>query len=375
MRVAHVALLASDDGAFGGPTSVALGQLEELRARGHAVALLSLWRGRSGAPGRIGSVPLRARPARTLIPGQGFLGLMHPLLARDMWRAMKDADVVHVHAGRDLVSLTALALAVLRRKRFFVQTHGMVEPRHTAVARLFDRAYVPLLRRARGCLALTEDERRVLAEVMGPGGPPLPTLPNGVPPQSGREERDPRSREVLFLARLHPVKRPEAFVEMAALVHKEVSDAHFTMHGADDGSLSVVRELIADRGLETVVSYGGALEHADTEGAFAKASVYVLPSARESFGMTVLEALAAGTPVVCTDTCAIADELARRGAAIVTDGSPQAMADAVCDLLGDADLRRSLVEAGRCAVEEVFSIRAVVDRLEEIYGLSGVKNP
>lgn len=367
MRVVHVVTLVSDDGAFGGPTSVAIGQLQELAARGHMVRLLSLWRGRSRAPERIGPVPLLSRPARSLIPGTGFLGLMHPLLVCDMWRAMNDADVVHIHAGRDLVSLTALAAAVLRRKRFFVQTHGMVKPRHTVAARLFDRAYVPLLHRARGCLVLTEDEGGRLTEAIGPDGPPLLPLPHGVRPQTGREERDPRSREVLFLARLHPVKRPEVFVEMAALVHKEVTDARFTLYGPDEGSLPLVRELIAARGLETVVSYGGALEHADAMRAFAKASVYVLPSVNELFGMTVLEALAVGTPVVCTDGCGIAGELARRGAAVVTDGSPQAMADAVRDLLGDEDLRRSLVAAGRRAVEEMFSIRAVADRLEEIY--------
>ncbi|WP_455354773.1 glycosyltransferase [Streptomyces sp. SYSU K217416] len=372
MRIVHVVTVVCDDGAFGGPTSVAVGQLEEFAARGHEVTLLSLWRGRSRAPERIGSVPLRSRPARSVVPGQGFLGLMHPLLVRDMWRTMKDADVVHVHAGRDLVSLSALTLAVLRRKKVFVQTHGMVEPRHGIVARLFDRAYIPLLRRARCCLVLTEREGRVLAEVIGPDGPPLRTLPNGVRPQTGREEREPRSREVLFLARLHPRKRPEAFVEMAALVHKEVTDARFTLHGADGGSLPLVREVIASRGLETVVAYRGALEPADAVRAFAKASVYVLPSVNEPFGMTILESLAAGTPVVCTDTCAIADELARRGAAIVTDGSPQAMAGAVCDLLGDEEVRRSLAEAGRRAVEEVFSIRAVGDRLEEIYHREGI---
>ncbi|GAA3298041.1 hypothetical protein GCM10020295_32640 [Streptomyces cinereospinus] len=107
---------------------------------------------------------------------------MHPLLVRDLWRAMGGADVVHVHAGRDLVTLAALAVAVLRRRPFVAQTHGMVQPRHTAVARLFDRLYVPLLRRARACLVLTGRERAAVAEVVGDGGPPLVILPNGVRP-------------------------------------------------------------------------------------------------------------------------------------------------------------------------------------------------
>ncbi|ELS55496.1 glycosyltransferase [Streptomyces viridochromogenes] len=367
MRVVHVVTLVSDDGAYGGPTSVAAGQLEECAARGHDVTLVSLWRGRSRAPARLGSVPLRTRPARSLLPGR-FTGLMHPLLVRDLWKAMGRADVVHIHAGRDLVSLAALAVAALRRKRFVAQTHGMVQPRRSVAVRLFDRVYVPLLRRARGCLVLTEHERRDVAQVIGAGGPPLVTLPNGVRPErEGGAEQGRGEREVLFLARLHPRKRPDAFVEMAALVHRRMPDARFTLYGADEGMLPKVHRLIAAHELEAVVSYGGALAHAEAVRAYAKAAVYVLPSVDEPFGMTVIEALRAGTPVVCTDTCGIADELAHRRAAVVTDGSPEDMADAVCGLLADARKRAALAEAGRRAVTEVFSVHAVTDRLEAIY--------
>jgi glycosyltransferase involved in cell wall biosynthesis len=377
MKVVHVVTLVSEDGAYGGPTSVAAGQLGECAARGHEVTLLSLWRGRSPAPTRLGAVPLRTRPARALLPGR-FAGLLHPLLVRDLWRALGRADAVHIHAARDLVSLTALTVAALRGKRFVVQTHGMVQPRRRVAARLFDRAYVPLLRRARACLVLTERERRAVSEVLGPGGPPLLTLPNGVCPEGESAARQ-RGLNVLFLARLHPRKRPEAFVEMAALVHQRLPEARFTLYGADEGSLPAVRQLIAVHGLEDVVSYGGALDYAEAVRAYSAAAVYVLPSVDEPFGMTVIEAMAAGTPVVCTDGCAIADELDRRGAAVVTDGSPHQLADAVCGLLADEEWRRALVKAGRLAVEETYSIHAVTDRLEEIYrslhrsyGLSGV---
>lgn len=368
MRLVHVVTLVSDDGAFGGPTSVAVAQLEECAARGHEVTLVSLWRGRTAAARHLGAVRFVSRPARTLVPGRGCLGLMHPLLLRDLWRAMGRADAVHIHAGRDLVSLAALAVARLRRTAFVTQTHGMVELRTGAVARVFDRLYVPLLRRARCCFVLTERERRALTAVLGPDGPPLVSLPNGLRPAGDGADRRPRNEhEVIFLARLHPRKRPEVFVEMAALVHKEIPEARFTLYGADGGSLPAVNRLIADRGLTDVVSYGGALDHSAALEAYRKATVYVLPSVHEPFPMTVLEALAEGTPVVCTDSSGIADELARREAALVTDGSPESLADAVSALLADETLRRRLADAGRRAIDDIFSIGAVVDRLEEVY--------
>ncbi|MEU1402306.1 glycosyltransferase [Streptomyces sp. NPDC005728] len=368
MRVVQVVTLVSEGGAFGGPPSVAVAQLQEMAARGHDVELVALWRGRTPAPRRIGGVPFVSRRARTVVPGRGYLGLMHPLLLWDLWHAMGRAEMVHLHTGRDLVSLAALAVARLRRTGFVVQTHGMVEPRTSVAARLFDRVYVPLVRRARCCLALIEEEQRALTTVLGPKAPPLLRLGNGMPaPRQGADERPRDGHQVLFLARLHPRKRPDKFVEMAALVHKEIPEARFTLYGTDEGSLQQVNQLITDRGLDDVVRYGGALDHSAALEAYRRATVYVLPSVNEPFGMTVLEALAEGTPVVCTESCGIAEELTRRQAAMVTDGSPQALATAVIQLLGDETLRRRLTEAGYRAIEEVFSIRAVVDRLEGIY--------
>lgn len=379
MRIVHVVTLVSDDGAYGGPVSVATGQLGELARRGHRVTLVSLWRGRrrgTAPPGRADGVPLRVRRAHGLVPGRGFLGLFHPLLLRDLWREVGAADAVHVHAGRDLVSLAALAVAAARRRRPVVQTHGMVQPRRSPAARLFDAVYVPLLRRARACVVLTEREETGLARVLGAGRghrPPLVRLPNAVRAVEGARPGPAPSDaapEVLYLARLHPRKRPEAFVRAASLVLTRRPGVFFTLHGADEGSLPAVRELIDRCRLAPQVAYGGPLDHDAALERIRAADVYVLPSVDEPFPMSVLEALAAGTPVVCTRSCGIAGELLARGAALVTDGSPAALAGAVERLLTDPALRASVAAAGRRAVAERFSLPTLADRLEALYAAS-----
>ncbi|MGW7519131.1 glycosyltransferase [Streptomyces sp. NPDC054796] len=479
MRVAHVVTLVSDGGAYGGPVSVATAQLGELSARGHETVLLALWRGAGEAPSTWDGVRLHARRARALVPGTGFLGLLNPRLLRGLWRYAGDADVVHVHAGRDLVSLAALAVTALRGRRPVVQTHGMVQPRDGAVARVFDALYVPLLRRARACLVLTTEEAAALSHILGPEGPPLVPLRNGIrttalagrtttgdtdrpdpgPPTPGPSgvtrgvsrsggsapgspgvapgmpsevpgparpesaslravsgvpfgahvsgsgasevavpgrgpfpvdevtpaasvepgpargaatEHGPavtpqRTPRVLFLARMHPVKRPEAFVEAAAWVVGAGVGAEFVLNGADEGALDGVTGLIARHGLQRSVRYEGAVAHEEALRRIAEAAVYVLPSSSEVFPVSLLEALAAGTPTVCTDGCGIAGELAARGASVVTDGSPRALADAVLRLLANEDHARAVAAAGLRAVDELYSIGAVADRLEELY--------
>lgn len=367
MRIVHVVTLVSDDGAYGGPVSVATGQLGELATRGHRTELVALWRGRTRPPRHRDGVPLRARRARAFLPGMGFLGLLNPALLLDLWRRLGRADVVHVHAGRDLVSLSALAIAALRRCPLVVQTHGMVQPRSGLVARLFDTVYVPLLRRARCALVLTEQERTGLRQVFRKREPEMQRMNNGVPALAAGEGDGPGPPVVVYVARLHPVKRPEAFVEAAALVHRERPEAVFALYGADEGSLEAVRELIVRLGLGDVVRYGGALGHDEAVRRIAGGTVYVLPSSSEVFPMSLMEALAAGTPTVCTDGCGIAPELAAREASVVTDGSPEALAEAVSELLDDEKKRRRLSKAGLRAVRERYSVEAVVDRLEVLY--------
>ncbi|WP_225447151.1 glycosyltransferase [Streptacidiphilus sp. PB12-B1b] len=360
-----MATLVSDDGAYGGPVSVAAGQCAELRSRGHDAALLSLWRGAGPPPADVDGVPLLAVPARTVLPGMGFLALLNPRLLRLLWRETGRADVMHLHAGRDLVTLAALAVARLRRTPFLVQTHGMVPPRTKPVARLFDSVYVPLLRRARACLVLTEEEERGLATVFHGRHPPLLRLANGVRPRPRTGEPD--GKLVLYLARLHPRKRPEAFVAAAGLLLPRLPGLRFVLHGADEGSLPEVERAIAAQRLESWVEYRGPVPHGTALERLAEAAVYVLPSVHEPFPMSVLEALAAGTPVVATSSCGIAAELASTGAALITDGTPQALADAVERLLTDDGLRERTVAAGRAAVAGVFSLSAVADRLAALY--------
>jgi glycosyltransferase involved in cell wall biosynthesis len=373
MRIVHAVTLVSEDGSFGGPVSVATAQLSALRERGHDVCLTALWAGAGDPPASVDGVRLRAARARTFVPKTGFLGKFSARYARILWQAIGSADVVHVHTGRDLASLAALSISWSRRKPVVVQTHGMVDVRTGLVARVFDVALRPLVGRATVCLVLTESEGESLAAVMGRSAPPLRQLANGVRQRPrGEHPRDERDPSVLFLARLQARKRPMAFVQAAAIALRSMPGVRYDIYGPDEGSLGEVEQEIARLQLGGSVRYHGSVNHERAQEITAAADVYVLPSVREPFPMSLLEALAVGTPVVCTTSTGISDELDRRGAAVVTDGSPEQLAAGIVNILGNDDVRRRLVEAGDSAVSEVFSIDAVAATLEQVYANAAV---
>jgi glycosyltransferase involved in cell wall biosynthesis len=367
VKILHLVTLVSPDGAFGGPIRVALNQAAELRRRGHEVHLAAGWRGQGSPPSTLDGTPAKLFPAFRLIRPMGFSGMVSPGLGLWLLMNIADYDVVHVHAGRDLISTTSLALAWVKRRRYVTQTHGMVQPDERLRAKVMDAAAVRgLLRAARTRFVLTKHEEDGLVQLLG-SSTTCEQLPNGVPAQPNLPDIAKGGREVLFCARLHERKRPVAFVEMAAELVKRGLAATFAIVGPDEGELTTVRDSISQRVLEGVLRYEGALDYHAVLTRMRQADVYVLPSMHEPFPMSLLEALALGLPSVCTDSCDIAAPLRDYGAAIVTDGSVTALADAVQAILTDDGLRSELSRNARKVVTELFSIDAVGNRLERTY--------
>jgi glycosyltransferase involved in cell wall biosynthesis len=361
VRVLHVVTLAGSDGAFGGPLTVARGQVAELAERGHDALLVAGARARD-VPVRDARV--RTFRARQVVPGAGFSGLASPAMLRWLWRHARTYDVAHVHLGRDLVTLLAAFVLLVRRVPYVTQTHGMVPPDRRPRARVLDALLTRrVLRGARVRYVLTDRESADLPRVV-PGR--VTRLGNGVrlPDVTAAPGPDP---EVLFCARLHPRKRPVAFVELAAAVRAAGVPARFALVGPDEGELPAVRARIAALGLGGLVTVEGALPPDAVAARVARATVYVLPSVDEPFPMSLVEAMALGVPSVCTTSCGIAGLLRELDAAVVAEPDVASLAVAVLGLLADDARRAALGARARAAVAAQFSVAAVADALERDY--------
>lgn len=373
MRILQVVTYISPDGAYGGPVRVAINQAKALTEQGHDVVVAAAAGGFEGPlPAEFDGFPVRLFPGRRVMPKTGFAGLTSPRLLSWLATAVKGADVVHVHLARDLVTLPASKVALLARKPFVVQTHGMIDRTDNPLAVPLDSFLTrPVLRQARTVFYLTDRECKDLTDVAG-DGLQLAYLPNGValPKVQAVEQRvGPQSNpEVLYLARLHSIKRPTLMVDAARALGRKHSQALFTLVGPDEGQAAEVQSATRMAKLEDRVIWAGPIPPDQTLERMRSASIYVLPSSAEVFPMAVLEAMSVGLPVIVTDGCGLAPMIESRSAGLVCGQSAEEFAEAVGILLGDPDRRIAMGANARRAVTELHSVQRVAQSLGDMYG-------
>jgi glycosyltransferase involved in cell wall biosynthesis len=372
LKILHVVTLVSPDGAYGGPTRVAINQAAALVEREHDVTVVGAQRGFEDPPSYAGGVPLKLFPARRAVPRIGFAGLVSPGL---LWWArehLRYYDVVHVHLARDLITLPVALMALHFGVPLVAQTHGMVDRSSRVSARLLDvLATRRVLRTAHALLYLTPAERDEL-ELVAKGPTRLSYLPNGVPATATRAQGD---SEVLFLARLAERKRPIHFAQAAVQLNARHPELRFRIVGPDEGELNRVNRFIEEHDTVGYLSYEGSVSPARSLERMAEAALYVLPAVEEPYPMSVLEAMSVGLPVVVTDTCGLSDVVASSGSGIVTDGSVEQLIAAIAQFFEEPGRREAAGRNALATARERFGMASIARHLTTIYPARTVPGP
>ena len=161
-----------------------------------------------------------------------------------------------------------------------------------------------------------------------------------------------------------PQKAPLYFVRVAARVGSQFSDARFAMVG--DGPLRPAAEaLAAELGIAARMVFCGWWD--DVPGLLAATTVSVLTSRHEGLPCSVVESLAAGVPVVATAIDGTPEVVrSNDNGYLAPAGDIHGIADGVCRLLGDPDLRSRMARAARNGLDE-FDRDLMVRQQEELY--------
>jgi glycosyltransferase involved in cell wall biosynthesis len=276
-------------------------------------------------------------------------------------------DLVHAHI---FASAVAAAIATLGKEAPLVITEHTEASWQTWRTRRVSRwAH----RRAKRVIAVsTPIERRLIER---DGVPPhlVTRIPNAVIPASD-EPPDPagplpdawvEGPLVGVVARLQPEKGVANFLKAAARVSEISPRARFLVVG--DGPLrEELLNLVEHLGISERVRFLGY--RTDSRALMGLMDLLVVPSLTEGSPLIVLEAMAAGVPVVASAVGGIPDQVRHgREGILVPPDDPDALGDALGALLRDPAYARRLGEAGRRRTENEFSHETLVRRIEAVY--------
>jgi glycosyltransferase involved in cell wall biosynthesis len=228
---------------------------------------------------------------------------------------------------------------------------------------------IALQRAAYACATTIVANSHAAAERLRLEGVPvhkIAVVPNGLEAGAfaARTAR-PRATTVVVVANLRPEKRHDVLIDAAPTVLRQFPDARFHIVG-DGPERRRLEALVVERGVAHAFVFVG--HESNVSQRLVDADIFVLPSESEGFPNAVLEAMAAGMPIVGSDLPAMR-ELIDEGKTglLIRAGEPRPLADALCRLMSDSGFGARLGEAARAVARGRYSFDRMVASFEQLY--------
>jgi glycosyltransferase involved in cell wall biosynthesis len=327
MSLAALHVIAAVAPRYGGPSDAVLGACRALRARGCTTLIATT--DADGPSGRL-DVALGERQTYRDVPVIFFRRQLGESLkwspALGAWLSEQAArfDVVDIHG---VFSHTSIAAGNACRKAgvpYVVRPHGMLDPwslgRHRVRKSVWLATSAGRLVKSAAAMQYTTPEERRLAESAIAGLPAGAVVPLGIEDDLFSEpatRASSASPYLLVLSRLDPKKRVDALIEAFHRLARVPGLAAWRLVIAGDGAPPYVRYLrrlgAAGEGRDRI-TFTGWVSGSEKTALLRAASLFAAPSFQENFGLSLLEAMALGVPVVLADRLDLARSVEAAGA-------------------------------------------------------------
>ncbi|HEX3355538.1 MAG TPA: glycosyltransferase [Tepidisphaeraceae bacterium] len=321
----------------------------------------------------------QGRDVHLIGPGKGKL-VRHPQIAPTIRRLVARADVVHIHGVWEEIHHLAALEARRQDIPYIIRTCGMLDPWSLRQHSLRKKAYLRVRLRNdlnhAAAVHCTSDRERDLLDRLHLRSPRI-VEPNGVeleefddrPPRGSFRKRYGGLSDrpiVLFLGRLHYKKGLDLLIP--AFAAGTSGEVMLVIAGPDaDGYRAKIERMVENYHLGDRVVFTGMLYGKERIEALADADLFVLPSYQENFGIAVVEALAAGCPVLVSDQVNIHEQITKAGVGGMHPTRVDAMAAELTLWMGNPALRESASNRARDFVREHYDWRAIAQRWAERY--------
>lgn len=300
-------------------------------------------------------------------------------------RAVKGADVVHIHSVFGWIFVLGAPACLLRGIPFVVCPHVEFEPwamtQSTLKKRIFLSVFaLPILRRSAGLIATTRANAEAIA-VVAPGVPihlvvpgisvsPLPSALFHCQPDHEVELR------VLYVGRIEALKDLPYLVQAMSLLQERVAGARLDIVGTGPEALVAgLRDLARSLGLDDLITFHGYRDGADKLAIMRSAHVMCIPSPAENFSFATAEALALGLPAVVTTGVALCHDIKEHDCgSVVAPADPQALANALAAYSDPATRRIRGLKGHQFALNSL-SLTAMGTGLRQLYFVAAGSQP
>jgi glycosyltransferase involved in cell wall biosynthesis len=233
-------------------------------------------------------------------------------------------------------------------------------------------------RRATRVMTVSETSKRDIIKFFGTPAEKIDVIYNAYDERLGDAPGDEvisRVREryqlqedfILYAGNVKPHKNLERLIDAFHLVRQRGLDhVKLVMIGDDISKYAALRRAVHQHQLHKYVRFLGYMPEGTLAALYRLASVFVVPSLYEGFGLPPLEAMASGTPVVTSNVSSL-PEVAGDAAVLVDPYDPAAIADGICRVLSDEALAADMRARGLARARQ-FSWETSVRRVREIYG-------
>jgi len=258
---------------------------------------------------------------------------------------------------------------------------------HDLTCRLYPAAHRPLnrwfhlllmprfLRQAEAVIAVSESTRRDVVRLYGLDEAKVRVVHEGVSPRfrpasvgevdGVRQKYGLPERFILAVGTIEPRKNLGTLVDAWAALRAQGAPQHLVMAGRRGWRCGALFARLRERGIEEEVILPGYVEEADLPALYSAAELFAFPSLYEGFGLPVLEAMACGTPVVCSATSSL-PEVAGEAALLAGPSDVATWTAAMGRVLADPALHTALRAAGLARAAR-FTWQAAAQSTREIY--------
>jgi len=378
LQILHV--IFGLDPRLGGPPAALEGLTQSQIKLGQGVTVVSNYR--SNHDDSL-AARMRARGVKVHLVGPCRTPLqLAPGMNTTVRKLVAKADVVHIHTLYEQLQYLAVRASIAAKKPYFIRPCGMLAPWCLAQSALRKKIYIAWRLRSmlNGAAAIhftTADEKERAEHLQLK--PPTIVEPNGIHAENFTRDIDPIHKienawpqtcgcpTLVFYGRLHPKKGADVLIQaFSKLLQKWPADSpmpKLVMVGPDEDQHQKKLEALAqDTGCQQHIIFTGMLTGDAAAGALQSADLFVLTSHQENFGIAVVEALAAGTPVVVSDQVNIYDKIVAGGVGAAVRVDPEHAAQVMMQWLTDHTLRNQAAQKATAWADTTYGWNQIAHR-------------